>query len=58
VESLFREPAHDVQVVDFGVAKLIDPSKPVRMGTVIGTWLYMSPNNGPEPQTSTMRAPS
>jgi len=33
----------DVQVVDFGVAKLIEFRNWAVVGTVIGTWAYMSP---------------
>lgn len=43
-ENLLLEgPSRYVQVVDFGVAKLVDPLRRGIVGTVIGTWGYMSP---------------
>ena len=43
-ENLLLEgTSQHVQVVDFGVAKLIDPQRPRMIGTIIGTWRYMSP---------------
>lgn len=43
-ENLLLEGSNqDVQVVDFGVAKLIEPGKRAIAGTIIGTWGYMGP---------------
>ena len=49
-DNIFLTDKHEVKLMDFGVAKIIDNREPTRSRSVVGTLLYISPEqiNGRE----------